>query len=130
MNTEYNFASNVSDINGWAYGILSYINKETGKPIFHLLSVIWDMTSYFQDTLTAWILPTPPSLQHRDKNFWTHFGCLFQINKSTRPKTKHNAKFHVKTCQVTCSQIANRKQLALITFLGEEGCTGMVICEV
>ena len=104
---EYNFASNVSvtyncfhnkshqdkkDINGWTYGIFSYIDKTTGKPIpppssdlghgflfprhaylidfsksNGIIELLWKTTKFEHQTTKA-----PPSLQHKDENIWTH----------------------------------------------------------
>ena len=117
---EYNFASNVSvtyncfhnkshqekkDINGWTYGIFSYIDKTTGKPIpppssdlghgflfprhaylidfsksNGIIKLLWKTTKFEHQTTKA-----PPSLQHKNENTWTHFGCFFQINKNLVP---------------------------------------------
>ncbi|KNZ44561.1 hypothetical protein VP01_9037g1 [Puccinia sorghi] len=93
---EYSFASNVSvtynvsrkkyhqdkkDINGWTYGhgflfpqraYLIDFAKSNG-----IIEILWQTTEFEYQTTQG-----PPSLQHRDENTCTHFGCSFQINKN------------------------------------------------
>ncbi|OAV87763.1 hypothetical protein PTTG_09823 [Puccinia triticina 1-1 BBBD Race 1] len=114
---EKQFASNVSvtfndfynrphqdtnDLNGWTYGIFSFIDKKTGKPIpppvselghgilfpqhayivdfvksEGIIELVWQTTKF--DHCTT---PPPPSLRNMKGRTWTHFGCSFQINKN------------------------------------------------
>ncbi|OAV87965.1 hypothetical protein PTTG_29216 [Puccinia triticina 1-1 BBBD Race 1] len=111
------FASNVSvtfnnfynkphqdkkDLNGWTYGIFSYIDNKTGEPIpppsselghgflfpqhayvvdfvksEGIIELVWQTTKF--DHCTT---PPPPSLRTMKGRTWTHFGCSFQINKN------------------------------------------------
>ncbi|KAA1086808.1 Ubiquitin carboxyl-terminal hydrolase 7 [Puccinia graminis f. sp. tritici] len=114
---EYKFASNVSvtyndfyneqhqdknDINGWSYGLFSYIELGTGKPIpppstelghgflfprhaylidfvkaAGIVELVWQ-TSMFEHCTTQ----PPESLRMKKGRNWTHQGCSFQINKN------------------------------------------------
>jgi hypothetical protein len=113
---EYKFASNVSvtfddfynkahqdegDLNGWTYGIFSFIDRNTGEPIppphnkeghgflfprhpylidfVHsngIVELVWQ-TTQFEHCTTK----TPSFLPKPYNRSWTHFGCSFQINK-------------------------------------------------
>jgi hypothetical protein len=114
FSNEHNFAGNVmvtfndffnkvhadrGDLNPWTYGIFSYIDKKTGKPIpppsnekghgLHftrhaaiidfahangIVEVLWQTTQFEHHTT-----PPPPSLQTTE--FHPHFGSSFQISK-------------------------------------------------
>ena len=88
-----------NDLNGFTYGIFSYINRSTGQPILPpcndlghglsfpklgcivdfaksegIIEILWQ-TQFFDHQTTF----PPPSLKTSSTH--THFGCSFQINK-------------------------------------------------
>ncbi|KNZ44414.1 hypothetical protein VP01_9194g1 [Puccinia sorghi] len=86
----------------------------------------------FEEPHLDLIGPISPTSRENDRYILTVVDSNTRYCSATpiNLKSNHHAKFHVKTCQVTCSEIMGGGGLSLTRCLAEKGCKGMVICEV